>query len=358
LLHDLSHWLAGRGHVVTTISSVEGPALIEREGPVERRLFSRRHPLPFRSRLWNSSHIFAFQMRDHLLTSPYDAVYCLNYHDAWGATLARRRGAKFRLVYHLSGIPMRRYFRRIPVDGMVFRRVLRDADEVLAVSGFALEQLKDQYGRRGSLISAPTDLRPYDKLAKPAVEGAPGILFVGDADEPRKGAVLLAQAFSRMRREGFLCNLGYSGRCSVEVQAAILAQVPEEARPDVTFHGVGKVEDLPRLYSTASVVVNPAVWEAQGMVLTEALAAGTPVVGCKHAGTTDIVNDPRIGRLFAPGPFKVASTNITGLVEAIEQAINLSYEPNTSRRCRERARHFSWEKLGPLYEDKLAGTIE
>ncbi len=358
LLHDLSHWLAGRGHTVTVISTTEGPARMEQEGPVERLLFSRHHPLPFRSRLWNFFHAFAFQLRDHLLSNSYDAVYCLNYHDAWGGQMARRRGASFRLVFHLSGIPMRRYFRRIPFDGLVFRRLVRDADEVLAVSRFALDHLREQYGRRGTLIAAPTDLRPYDKLEKPAPDGAREILFVGDANEPRKGAVLLAQAFARLRRSGDACRLSYSGGCSDPVRAAILAEIPQEARSQVTFHGVGRVEDLPGLHAAASVVVNPAVWEAQGMVLVEALAAGTPVVGCDHAGTTDIIDDARIGRLFPPGPLNVAATNVTGLVEAIEQALELSYRAETAELCRRRAALFSWDRLGPLYENTLKGMIK
>ncbi|MEJ0017333.1 MAG: glycosyltransferase family 4 protein [Acetobacteraceae bacterium] len=366
LLHDLAHWLAGRGHAVTVISTGDGPGGTERDGEVERLLLPRRHPLPRHVRWWNFFHAFAGQLRDVLHEREFDAVHCLNYHDAWGASLARRRGARFRLVFQLTGIPMRRYFRRIPLDGLIFRAALRRSDEVLALSRFALERLQDQYGRAGTLVPAPTDLRPYAAVGRSAFDkpagGDPGgskpaILFVGDVDEPRKGALLLAQAMRLLHDRGFTASLGYSGRAGDAVRTAILAALPEPLRARVTFHGLGRTEDLPELYAGATVVVNPAVWEAQGMVLVEALAAGTPVVGCRHAGTTDIVADDRIGRLFDPGTITRAASNAAGLADAIAAAAALAGCPATARLCRERAAAFSWDRLGPLYEAALCGAV-
>lgn len=352
LLHDLSHWLADRGHDVTVISTTEGPARTEREGNVTRHLLARRHPLPVRTRWWNFFHAFAGQVHDELAVGGFDAVHCLNYHDAWGA--ARTRDRRFRLVYQLTGIPMRRYFRRIPLDGLIFGQVVRNADEVLALSTHALGQLWDQYGRTGRLVAAPTDTRPYAAMTKTA-SAEPLVLFVGDVDEPRKGALLLAHAAALLWSRGLPLGLAFSGRASDATRAAILAAVPAARRDRVIFHGVGQTADLPALYAAATVVVNPAIWEAQGMVLVEALAAGTPVVGCDHAGTPDIIADPAIGRLFAPGPMGVAASNAEGLAQAIADTIPLAANPETVERCRRRAALFSWDRVGPLYEAALMG---
>lgn len=352
LLHDLSHWLADRGHDVTVISTIEGPARTEQEGTVTRRLLSRRHPLPVRTRWWNFFHAFAGQVRDELTVGGFDAVHCLNYHDAWGA--ARARDRRFRLVYQLTGIPMRRYFRRIPLDGLIFGQVIRDVDEVLALSTHALAQLRDQYDRAGRLVAAPTDTRPYAAMTK-TTSAEPLVLFVGDVDEPRKGALLLAQAAGLLWTRGLNPRLAFSGRASEATRAAILASMPENRRDRIAFHGVGQTSDLPFLYAAATVVVNPAIWEAQGMVLVEALAAGTPVVGCDHAGTPDIIADPAIGRLFDPGPMGIAATNAAGLADAIAATITLAADPATVERCRRRAELFSWDRVGPLYEAALMG---
>ena len=247
---------------------------------------------------------------------------------------------------------MRRYFRRIPLDGLIFQRAVRNADAVLALSTHALGQLRDQYDRAGLLVAAPTDLRLYATQAKtPRAE--PLILFVGDADEPRKGAILLAQAAALLLDRGQPLHLAYSGRASEATRQAIAATLAHPGR--VTFHGVGQTDDLPALYAAATVVVNPAIWEAQGMVLVEALAAGTPVVGCDHAGTPDIITDPAIGRLFDPGPMGIAATNAAGLAEAIAATLPLAASPDTVARCRQRAAAFGWNRVGPLYEAALMG---
>lgn len=355
LLHDLSHWLAGCGHRVTVISTVEGAGGEERDGPVQRLLLPRRHPLPRQTRWWNFFHSFAGQLRDVLRDRQFDAVHCLNYHDAWGAALARRRSARFRLVFQLTGIPMRRYFRRIPLDGLIFRAALRRSDEVLSLSRFALDRLRDEYGLAGRLVPAPTDLSPYAGIAR-CVSEPPTVMFVGDVDEPRKGALLLAQAVAQLHRLGVAVRLAYSGRTGDGAREAILRELPTAMHPHVIFHGLGRTEDLPGLYAAATVVVNPAIWEAQGMVLVEALAAGTPVVGCRHAGTVDIVDDPRIGRLFEPGPIGRAASNAVGLADAIQKVIALAANPATAGWCRSHAAGFSWDRLGPHYEAALRGV--
>lgn len=355
LLHDLSHWLAGRGHAVDVLSTTPAASRVEQEGPVTRRLLARHAPLPFTSRWWNFFHSFAGQLRDHLMAERYDVVHCLNYHDAWGALRARRRGARFRLVYQLTGIPVRRYFRRIPLDGLIFADVIRGADEVIAISRFALDRLRAEYGRDGTLIAAPTDLRPYRDLARPAPADPPSVLFVGDADEPRKGAVLLARAFADLAGRGRVGTLGYSGRAGDATRAAILAALGPALADRVVFHGLGQTQDLPALFASASIVVNPAIWEAQGMVLVEALAAGPPVVGCDHAGTPDIITDDRVGSLFPPGSDGPAATNLAGLVAAMEHALDLAAHPDTASLCRARAAAFGWDRLGPCYEQALIG---
>ena len=362
LLSELSHWLAARGHAVTVISTEPGEGRrVETDGPVRRILLSQRDPLAVRGRGCNFFHRFGWQLRRELCEDDYDAVHCLNYHDAGGALLARRRGARFRLVYHIVGIPIRRYFRRIPLDGLLFKSVLRNADVVAGVSRHTNAILRQEYGCEGRLLPPPTSMDPRAPILKSAPDGVPRILFVGDLDEPRKGARLLATAFARVKQALPTARLEYSGSASDAIRHAILAGLPEATRPDVIFHGVGSVEELPFLYARATVVVNPAVWEAIGMVLMEALATGTPVVGCDHAGTPEIIDRPEIGYLFPPGPIReAAATNVEGLTAAILQGVALALRPETAAACRARVAEFAWAQLGPHYEAALSpnGLVE
>lgn len=355
-LDDIGRVLSARGHEVVAVSTAPERAGEERRGAVRHVLLPRRRPpsLLVRTRQFGFMHGFAWDLRRFLLNETFDAVFCLNWLDAAGALAARRAGARFRLVLELTGIPVRRYFRRTPLDGLLFAQVVRRTEGLFVISRFARDRLRAEFGRDAPVLPSAVETAPLAALERPPPDGITRILFVGDADEPRKGAVLLAQAYAAARpRLGAAARLGYSGHMSPATRASVLAALPEGLRGEAEFHGVGEVGDLPRLMARASVVANPAVWEALGMVLIEALAAGTPVVGCAHAGTPDVVNDPRIGTLFEPGPFRRVATNVAGLADALVRSVALAADPATAALCRARAEAFSWTALAPRYEAML-----
>ncbi|MEO3473773.1 glycosyltransferase family 4 protein [Roseomonas sp. CAU 1739] len=358
MLADMGRVMAARGHDVTIISTTPGlPGGGEEQRGAVRHLFlPRRDPpaLLARTRQLTLHHLFAWEVRRALLRGAYDSVFCLGWHDAAGALVARRAGARFRLVVAMTGIPVRAYFRRTPLDGLAYRRVLAGADAMVTVSRFAAERMRAEFGRQAEMLPSPVDTAPFAAQPEPTPDGVTRILFVGDAEEPRKGALPLARAYAIARtRLGPDARLEFSGRMAEATRAAILDALPEALRAEATFHGVGAVDDLPRLLARASVVANPAVWEALGMVLIEALASGTPVVGCAHAGTLDIIDDPRIGTLFDPGAFRHVAANDAGLAEALVRTAGLAALPGTAALCRARAAAFSWDALAPRYEALL-----
>lgn len=356
LLADLGRVLSARGHEVVAVSTAPDRAGQQRRGDVLEVLLPRRLPPPLlvRTRQFTFIHGFAWDLRRFLLTERFDAVFCLHWLDAAGALAARRAGARFRLVLALTGIPVRAYFRRTPLDRLLFTQVVRRTEGLFVISRFAQDRLRAEFGREAPVLPTGVETSAFASLERPPPDGITRILFVGDADEPRKGAVLLARAYAAARpRLGAAARLGYSGHMSATTREAVLAALPEALRAEVEFHGLGEVGDLPRLMARASSVANPAVWEALGMVLIEALAAGTPVVGCAHAGTLDILDDPRIGTLFDPGPFRRVATNVAGLAEALVRSAALAADPATAGRCRARAEAFSWSVLAPRYEAML-----
>jgi len=182
--------------------------------------------------------------------------------------------------------------------------------------------------------------------------------MVACIDELRKGARLLVHAFVRVKKEVPEAILQFSGQASEKSVDTLLATAPRGLREDIQVLGVGEVADLPRLYSQAAVTVLPSVWEAFGMVLVESLACGTPVVGANHGGIPDIVTDPAIGALFEPGSTDTHADNIDGLVRALLDVLELSRDPHTADRCVQHARRFSWEMLGPRYEQLYRDVLD
>src|SRR4029077_16844909 len=87
------------------------------------------------------------------------------------------------------------------------------------------------------------------------------------------------------------------GTARAAVESALTAAIPGRA---VVLGALGLAE-IARVNAAADLCVWPAVNEAYGMAMLEALAAGLPVVSCATRGVPDIVEHDHTGLLAPPG---------------------------------------------------------
>src|SRR6266545_1986493 len=105
----------------------------------------------------------------------------------------------------------------------------------------------------------------------PGEGGAIG--FLGRFTEPRKGFPVLCQAFVRLARERPGLRLLVAGPGEPE---DLLDEVPDPLRSRIVFLGKVSEEDKARMLRSVDIYVAPNVGgESFGMILTEAMAAGT-----------------------------------------------------------------------------------
>ncbi|MEM7363416.1 MAG: glycosyltransferase family 4 protein [Pseudomonadota bacterium] len=354
LLNDLAQYLVGEGLDVEIYAM--GPQDQDRrERGIVTHLIRQRLKLPFRQ--LNDCHYFAWTLQKRLARCWSDVVHCLNYFDGYAAVQARRRyGLNFRIVFHAVGIPTARYFRAVPIDRMMMKTVLAEADAVLGLSQFACDCIEGDFGVKPKLLPPPVvvgELQPDSRFEDPT------ILFVGDVTEPRKGAETLILAMPKIRERIPNARLLLSGHVTEDVINRLMnKEAVRELEPHIQFLGVGNIGDLPALYRAASVCVLPSVWEAFGLVLVESLANGTPVVGSRHAGVTDIIEgNETVGRLFDPGSFDRMTTNVDGLADAVVDVLTAG-DAMRGKVCHARAQHFSWDHLGPRYTELYQQLLE
>ena len=88
----------------------------------------------------------------------------------------------------------------------------------------------------------------------------------------------------------------------------------------------------------------------------EAWACGCPVVVAAHGALPELAGDGKTGVVFQPGGDAVEAQNVEGLEEAIEQGLRLRESALTSTLCREKALAYSWQALGPAFEDVYGET--
>jgi glycosyltransferase involved in cell wall biosynthesis len=163
------------------------------------------------------------------------------------------------------------------------------------------------------------------------------LLFLGRLDRD-KGADLAARI-----AEALDMPLVMAGRIAPDQREFYEREVAPHL-DGVKRRYVGEVTGAPKwaLYAGARALLFPIQWaEPFGLVMIEAMAAGTPVVGCARGSVPEVVADGETGALVPP------EADLPALVEATRRALAL--DPHA---CRARvARRFSADKM---VEDYLA----
>jgi phosphatidyl-myo-inositol alpha-mannosyltransferase len=179
--------------------------------------------------------------------------------------------------------------------------------------------------------------------------GSLKILFVG-REEERKGLPVLLSAFAGLRRH-IPTHLDIVGAGPDGVEP-LLAEV-DGGMQNVEAHGHVSDDDLWRRLHDADVLCAPSLGgESFGMVLTEAFAAGTPVVASDIAGYRQVVSHGRDGLLVPHGrPLELAEAlRALWLDPARRQSMGTA--------ARRRAEDFAWphvaERVAGVYEQAIA----
>lgn len=129
----------------------------------------------------------------------------------------------------------------------------------------------------------------------PGEGGAIG--FLGRLDEPRKGLDVLLEAFCRLAPQRPNLRLLVAGPGDVD---AVSRELPGPVRDRVVLLGRVSEEDKARFYASVDLYVAPNTGgESFGIVLLEAMAAGTPVVASDLDAFRRVLDDGRAGELFA-----------------------------------------------------------
>lgn len=213
----------------------------------------------------------------------------------------------------------------------------------IAVSEAAAWTGRRFFGGHYRIIPNGVHVDPALAPKAPRLEGDPlKIAFVGQAVE-RKGLEVLLPAFEALRDH-------------VPVQLTIVGASARDIEPLLLdprgVTALGKVDDAAKtaILRGADVLCAPALGgESFGMVLTEAFAAGTPVVASDIAGYRDVVRDGADGVLVPRADPTALATTLREL--ALDPARTAAMGAEAARS----AQRFAWprvtEQVLGVYED-------
>jgi phosphatidylinositol alpha-mannosyltransferase len=184
----------------------------------------------------------------------------------------------------------------------------------------------------------------FDAAGTRAAGPVPGelrVLFVGRSEE-RKGLPVLLRAFEALAEQ-------------VPARLVIVGTEPNEvtrslADPDSlnSIDALGTVtrERLWSEFAAADVLCAPSLsGESFGMVLTEAFAAGTPVIASDIAGYSDVVTDGVDGVLVPPGDPQRLAEELQALYLAPERRLEMGASAKVS------AERFDWSHVASRIEE-------
>ena len=227
--------------------------------------------------------------------------------------------------------------------GLGARRVFNRLSARIAVSEAAAWTGRRWYGGEYTIVPNGVDVDAAPSGPKPT-GGELEILFVGRPEE-RKGLPILLTAFNALV-EHVPCRLTVIGAEREDVLRYV-------ADPDLLrfmdIRGRVSHDDLWTELHRADLLCAPSLsGESFGMVLTEAFAAGTPVIASAIAGYSDVVSDGVDGLLVPPGdPQRLA-----------EELQRVHFEPERLQAMGEAARLSAQRYAWPRVADQVTAVYE
>jgi phosphatidylinositol alpha-mannosyltransferase len=177
----------------------------------------------------------------------------------------------------------------------------------IAVSVAARKTIVDHLGGDAVVIPNGVHVARYAGATPlpgwPSEHGAIG--FVGRVDEPRKGLSVLLDAWPALRKR----------RPGLRLLVAGPGEVDGDVPDGVTVLGQVSEADKARVYASVDVYVAPNIGgESFGIVLLEAMAAGTPIVASDLEAFRRVLEDGALGVLTPMGNVAVLAEAIDGLL--------------------------------------------
>jgi phosphatidyl-myo-inositol alpha-mannosyltransferase len=293
---DLAEALIGLGHEVSVLApgdSDEGlpPYVVLTGGAV---------PVPYNGSVARLSFgpVVAARVRRWLREGRFDVIH-LHEPAAPSLSLLALFMAEGPVVatFHSSNVRSR----AMSAGGSILRPSLEKITARIAVSEYARNTLVQHLGGEPVVIPNGVYVDRYcDAVVRDGWRGGgPTIAFVGRIDEPRKGLQLLLKALARIAGTHPGTRLLVVGGGDVD---AARRRVPRELTDNVLFLGSVSDEEKASALRTADLYVAPNTGgESFGIVLIEAMAAGTPVLASDIPAFRRVLGDGAYGTAFRNG---------------------------------------------------------
>ncbi len=298
LITLLDEELTSRGYDVRIIT----PRPPGYEGdPPERTIFvgrSAKWNTPLSTTLEVGASFIPNGLEEMLEAEQFDLI---NVHEpevpVLGAQIAARADCPIIATFHAT-VPETAVGKTIEMFRIPFSRSLfRKVAAMTAVSDSAARFVREWSGQDITIVPNYIDLKLY-RGGKQYKRDENTILYLGRL-EKRKGVKYLIRAFAELAERDEAVKLVIAGDGSEREK--LQDWVATHEVPRVEFLGAVSEEEKIKLLKQAAMYCSPAIYgESFGVVLLEAMAAGTPTVAGDNPGYACVMKDRGLLSLVNP----------------------------------------------------------
>lgn len=222
----------------------------------------------------------------------------------------------------------------------VLKPVLRSAAAVVTLNKKTLRTVRTTYGFSGRAHILPNGIdETYFALKRPKLAATPPktlrLLFVGRLSK-QKNIVELLKALKITKRRATLDIIGDG-----EERQIVQKTIKKLGLKNVTMHGRLSREAVLPFYKTCHALIMPSLYEAQPLVLLEAMAARIPIIGTNVIGVAEHIKNA--GIIVEP----TAPSLARGIKLYDQQYDNLATFVNTAHK---KATTYRWQPTIKKYE--------
>ncbi len=316
-IRDLSEYLINAGHVVSVLApavdeellpsyvvSAGKPIAIPYNGAVARILFG---PIAFaRVRQWISQGDF------DVLHLHEPAIPSLSLLACWAAE------GPMVGTFHAASKKQKAIY----AIGPILEPVIEKLSARIAVSEAARSTLTDHLETDAIVIPNGIYASKFAAGKQKEEWGGNSLGFIGRFDEPRKGLSVLLDALAQVAKSIPDLRVLVAGPGDSE---EVLEGIDLQLRKRITFLGRLSEEEKADFLSSVAIYVAPNTGgESFGIILAEAMAAGTACVASDIPAFVSLLGDGRWGALFTSEDSADLALSLITLLQDDEVRLNLA----------------------------------
>jgi len=344
-VHDLAQQLATNGHDVQVLTSTQGGL---RSSTIEQGVHVHRLP----GIVFGHAPIMPWFPVALFRTVRPGSIVHIHIGQAFTPEMvwlvSKLRGFTYVAQLHIDFEPSGPAGILLPLyKRLLLKRVLQSASAIVVLNEKTLRTVRTVYGYKGTLCILNNGIdEAYFALKRPPLALRPPttlhLLFVGRLSK-QKNIPALLKALKLTKQNVHLDIIGEGS------EGELVQKIIEEYNlTNVTLHGRLSRSDVMKFYKTCDVLVLPSLYEAQPLVLLEAMATRIPIIGTDVIGVADHITNVGI----------VVEPTAKGLMNGIERYFTeYALLPKMIERGYRRAKNMGWshtlKKYEALYDEVL-----